>query len=69
MIGISLRLVHRRRGFRKKKAGLVEEHVNVVVSCIYLRPLPPWRAGAFTEIEIGLDRETARERAQSVHDG
>ncbi|KAJ5839483.1 uncharacterized protein N7525_004671 [Penicillium rubens] len=30
------------------------------------RPLLPWRAESFTDIEIGLDRETARERAESV---
>ena len=30
------------------------------------RPLPPWRAESFTEIEIGSDRETARERAETV---
>lgn len=30
------------------------------------RPLPPWRAEAFTEIEIGPDRETARDRAETV---
>jgi ribonuclease HI len=29
-------------------------------------PLPPWRAAAFTEIEIGADRETARDRAETV---
>ncbi|KAI3096011.1 hypothetical protein CBS147333_9647 [Penicillium roqueforti] len=30
------------------------------------RPLPPWRAESFAEIEIGSDRETARERAETV---
>ena len=30
------------------------------------RPLPLWRTESFTEIEIGSDRETARERAESV---
>ncbi|OGE46890.1 hypothetical protein PENARI_c093G11063, partial [Penicillium arizonense] len=30
------------------------------------RPLPPWRVESFTEIEIGLDRETARERAETI---
>lgn len=30
------------------------------------RPLPPWRANAFTEIEIEPDRETARERAETA---
>jgi ribonuclease HI len=30
------------------------------------RPLPPWRAEAFTEIEIGPDREMARDRAETV---
>ncbi|KAJ5240343.1 reverse transcriptase [Penicillium citrinum] len=30
------------------------------------RPLPPWRVDPFTEIEIGHDRETARERAETV---
>jgi ribonuclease HI len=30
------------------------------------RPLPPWRVEAFTEIEIGPDREAARDRADSV---
>jgi hypothetical protein len=30
------------------------------------RPLPPWRADAFTEIEIEPDRETARDRAETV---
>jgi hypothetical protein len=30
------------------------------------RPLPPWRAESFTEIEIQSDRETARERAENV---
>lgn len=28
------------------------------------QPLPPWRGDAFTEIEIELDREIARERAE-----
>ncbi|KAJ6016451.1 reverse transcriptase [Penicillium herquei] len=32
------------------------------------RPLPPWRANAFTEIELERDRERARERADSVRD-
>ena len=31
-------------------------------------PLPPWRADAFSEIELGSDREIARERAGSVRD-
>jgi hypothetical protein len=30
------------------------------------RPLPPWRVEAFTEIEIGPDREATRDRADSV---
>ncbi|KAI2734250.1 hypothetical protein DTO013E5_10079 [Penicillium roqueforti] len=30
------------------------------------RPLPPWRPESFAEIEIGSDRETARERAEAV---
>ncbi|KAI3111219.1 hypothetical protein CBS147330_9922 [Penicillium roqueforti] len=30
------------------------------------RPLPPWRTESFTEIEIGSDRETARERAKAI---
>jgi hypothetical protein len=30
------------------------------------RPLPPWRADAFIEIEIETKRETARERADTV---
>lgn len=30
------------------------------------RPLPPWRAESFTEIEIQSDQETARERAENV---
>jgi hypothetical protein len=30
------------------------------------RPLPPWRAESFTEIEIGSDRDTARDRAETV---
>jgi ribonuclease HI len=30
------------------------------------RPLPPWRADAFTEIEIEPDRDTARQRAEAV---
>jgi ribonuclease HI len=30
------------------------------------RPLPPWRAESFTEIEVEPDRETARERAEAV---
>ncbi|OGE55410.1 hypothetical protein PENARI_c004G10379 [Penicillium arizonense] len=30
------------------------------------RPLLPWRTKSFTEIEIGLDRETAREQAETV---
>ncbi|KAI2734534.1 hypothetical protein DTO013E5_9920 [Penicillium roqueforti] len=30
------------------------------------RPLPPWRAEPFTEIEIGSDRESATERAGTV---
>jgi ribonuclease HI len=30
------------------------------------RPLPPWRAEAFTEIEIESDREIARERAETI---
>ena len=30
------------------------------------RPLPPWRAEAFAEIEIKSDRETARERAETI---
>ncbi|KAI2732880.1 hypothetical protein DTO013E5_9601 [Penicillium roqueforti] len=29
-------------------------------------PLPPWRANAFSEIELGSDREIARGRADSV---
>jgi hypothetical protein len=33
---------------------------------IDLRPLPPWRKDAFTEIELEPDRETARERAVSA---
>lgn len=32
------------------------------------RPLPPWRMAAFTEIELELDRETAREKAESARD-
>jgi hypothetical protein len=30
------------------------------------RPLPPWRAESFTDIEIGSDRETARVRAMTA---
>jgi hypothetical protein len=30
------------------------------------RPLPPWRTESFTEVVIGLDRETARERAETA---
>jgi len=30
------------------------------------RPLPPWRVNPFAEIEIGHDRETARERAEAA---
>ncbi|RMJ24297.1 Pfam:RnaseH [Aspergillus sp. HF37] len=30
------------------------------------RPLPPWQAEPFTEIEIEPDRETARTRAETV---
>jgi ribonuclease HI len=30
------------------------------------RPLPPWRAEAFAEIEVKSDRETARERAETI---
>jgi hypothetical protein len=30
------------------------------------RPLPPWQVKGFTEIEIGPDREAARERAETV---
>lgn len=30
------------------------------------RPLPPWQAEPFTEIEIQSDRETAREWAEAV---
>jgi ribonuclease HI len=30
------------------------------------RPLPPWRTEAFTEIEIEPDRETARDRADTI---
>jgi ribonuclease HI len=30
------------------------------------RPLPPWRADSFTEIEIETDQETARERAETA---
>ncbi|KAJ5666542.1 uncharacterized protein N7477_008990 [Penicillium maclennaniae] len=30
------------------------------------RPLPPWRPDPFTEIKVGLDREIARERAETV---
>jgi hypothetical protein len=30
------------------------------------RPRPPWRTESFTEVEIGLDRETARERAETA---
>lgn len=30
------------------------------------RPLPPWRADAFTEIEIETNGETAKERADTV---
>ncbi|KAI2750206.1 hypothetical protein DTO006G1_9892 [Penicillium roqueforti] len=30
------------------------------------RPLPPWRTESFTGIDIGSDRETARERAGAV---
>jgi ribonuclease HI len=36
------------------------------VETIDPRPLPPWRAEAFTEIEIGPDRDTARDRAETV---
>ncbi|KAJ5111881.1 hypothetical protein NUU61_001511 [Penicillium alfredii] len=32
------------------------------------RPLPPWRTKAFLEIELELDRETARERAESTRE-
>lgn len=30
------------------------------------RPLSPWRAEPFTEIEVGSDQKTARERAEAV---
>ena len=30
------------------------------------RPLPPWRAEAFAEIEVKSDRETAKERAETI---
>jgi hypothetical protein len=30
------------------------------------RPLPPWRTEAFAEIEVNSDRETARERAETI---
>jgi ribonuclease HI len=33
---------------------------------IDLRPLPPWRAEAFAEIEVNSDRETARQRAETI---
>ncbi|OGE46524.1 hypothetical protein PENARI_c208G11671 [Penicillium arizonense] len=36
------------------------------VETIDPRPLPPWRAESFTDIEFGSDRETAREQADMV---
>lgn len=36
------------------------------IKTIDARPLLPWRAESFTEIEIGSDREMGRERAEAV---
>jgi ribonuclease HI len=36
------------------------------VETIDPRPLPPWRLDPFTEVEVGLDREAARQRADAI---